>query len=70
MIAAILPALLGMAVPLLTWFLERANASAEQKKAFFEWVKKAGEDFGSVKLKKYADEQLDWFAKNPFVESP
>lgn len=70
MTAGIISGILGLAVPLITWLLNRANASAEQKKAFFEWVKKSGEDFGSVKLKKYADEQLAWFASNPFVETP
>lgn len=69
-IGAIISAVLGLAVPVLKWFLERANASAEQKKKFFEWVDLAAKDFGSVRLKKYAEKQLAFFAENPFVESP
>ena len=62
--------IVSLAIPILKWFLERSNATTEQKKAFFEWVKKAGEDFGSVKLKTMAETQLKWFAENEFKETP
>ena len=65
----ILP-ILQFAIPIITWLLNKANADTETKKKFFEWVELAAKDLGSVKLKKYAEEQLKWFAENPFVETP
>lgn len=59
---ALLPAL----VKIVTWFLERSAASDEQKKAFFEWVKKAGQDFSSNKLMTFGDAQLKWLSENPW----
>lgn len=61
--------LLPVAVKILAWFLDRSAASAEQKKAFFEWVKKAGQDFSSSKLLEYGDAQLKFLNEHPWEES-
>lgn len=61
--------ILGLIIPLVTWLLKNANASDENKKRFFEWVRLAGEDMGSVKLHKYGDDQLKWLAENPWKET-
>lgn len=54
---------------LLSWLLDRAKVSKEAKEAFFEFVKKAGSDLGSVKLMKYGDDQLAWLRSNPWKET-
>ncbi len=61
--------ILQLAVPIMGWVLGKVGASDATKRAFFEWVKKAADDLGSVRLMKYADEQLKWFSEHPFEET-
>lgn len=65
----ILVSLLPLIVKIGVWFLDRAAASAEQKKAFLNWVKIAGKDFSSSKLMEYADAQFDWLNKTEWKET-
>lgn len=57
--------ILTVGLQLVGWFLERSKVSEEHKKAFFEFVKRAGSDLSSVKLMQYADKQIKWFDENP-----
>lgn len=61
--------IIPVAIQLLGWFLDRSAADKETKKRFFEWVKLAGHDLGSVKLMQYGDKQLAWFDANAFDET-
>lgn len=65
----LISALLPVALQILGWFLNRSKVSEENKERFFEWLKLAGDDMGSVKLMNYADKQLQWFKENPWKES-
>lgn len=65
LISAILP----VALQILGWFLNRSKVSEENKKQFFEWLKLAGDDMGSVKLMNYADSQIEWLKTHPWKES-
>ena len=66
---SLIVSLLPFAVKLIGWFLDKSAASAEQKKAFFEWVKKAGNDFSSAKLMEYGDAQLKFLEDEPWKET-
>lgn len=66
---SILMALLPVAIQILGFFLDKSAADKATKQRFFEWVKLAGEDFGSVKLMNYGDGQLKWFTEHPFEET-
>ena len=59
-------ALLPVIFQIIGWLLDRAKISQEAKEAFFEFVKKAAKDIGSVKLMEYGDRQLEWLKKNPW----
>lgn len=68
-ILGIITALLPVVLKIVEWFLDRAKVSAETKKLFFEFVKKAGSDMGSAKLMEYGDAQLKFLEENPWQES-
>lgn len=61
LLAAALPAVLQIA----GWFISKSNASNEAKARFFEFVKMAGQDTGSVRLMEYGDNQLAWLKSQP-----
>lgn len=61
--------ILTIGLQVVGWILNRATDNQATKEAFFEFVKKAGTDLGSVKLMQYGDEQLKWFKENPWQES-
>ena len=62
-------AILPIAVKIIGWWLDKSNASAEQKRLFFEWVKRAGQDFSSSKLLELSDAQLKWLKDNEWKET-
>jgi hypothetical protein len=51
------------------WFLDKSAVDKATKEAFYEFVKKAGTDLGSVKLMHYGDAQLDELQSTPWVET-
>ena len=61
--------ILSVGLQILGWVLKRASVSDESKQKFFEFVRKAADDMGSVKLHKYGDDQLKWLAENPWKET-
>lgn len=63
--SAILSAALPVLLQVIGWVLDRKNANARTKELFFEFVKKAGNDFGSVRLMEYGDQQLQWLKSQP-----
>jgi hypothetical protein len=65
---SIITAILPIALQVLGWFLNKSAADNETKKLFFDFVRRAGNDFGSTKLMKYGDEQIQWFKDNPWPE--
>lgn len=68
-IISIVVGLLPVIVKGIEWFLDYSKATKEQKEAFFRWVKKAGEDYGSVKLLEKGEAQLKWLQENAFQET-
>lgn len=62
-------AILTVGLQLLGWFLEKSAADKETKEKFFEWVKLAGNDFGSVKLLEYGDAALKKLKSEPWKET-
>ena len=68
-IASILLAILPAIVNIVGWLIENSKATKEQKEAFYRWVKKAGEDFGSVRLMEKGRAQLDFLKDAPFEET-
>lgn len=69
MFAAILPIILEVGLKALGWFLDKSKADKATKEAFYEFVKKAGTDLGSVKLMHYGDEQLKELKATPWQET-
>ena len=65
LIVAVLPVFFQV----IGWFLEKSKASEEAKRRFFEFVKLAGNDFGSVRLMEYGDKQIKWLKENPWKET-
>jgi hypothetical protein len=63
---AIITAALPIVLQIIGWFITRAQVSQEAKEVFFDFVKKAARDTGSVKLMEYGDKQLDWMKNNPW----
>ena len=66
MIWTIIGGLLPIILEIVGWFIKQAKISDEAKEAFFQFVKKAAKDIGSVKLMEYGDRQLEWLKKNPW----
>jgi len=64
-ILSMLPTVLQIA----GWFIQRSQLSKKQKQDFFEWVKLAGKDLGSVKLHKYGQKQVKFLQETPFKET-
>lgn len=58
-------AIITVALQLVGYFLNKSAVSEANKKRFFELLKLASQDLGSVKLMGYADKQLQWFKDNP-----
>lgn len=61
--------ILTVGLQLLGWFLNKSDADAKTKKAFFEFVRIAGSDFSSAKLMEYGDKQVKYLNENPWQES-
>lgn len=61
-ITAIIPFVLQIA----GWFITRSQVSEASKEVFFQFIKKAAQDIGSVKLMEYGDRQLEWMKNNPW----
>lgn len=61
----ILPTILQIA----GYLIDKSNLSKEQKQEFFNWVRQAGTDLGSVKLHKYGETQLQYLKNTPFTET-
>lgn len=61
---------LGILLPLvgqiLMWLFEQKKISKELVDNYFVFVKKAGEDTGSVRLKKLSQTQEEWLRANPW----
>lgn len=55
-----------VAIKLLGYFLDKNKVSTETAKNFYAFVKSAGDDMGSVKLKAYSQKQLLWLKENPW----
>ena len=66
MILSIITAMLPIVLQIIGYFLTQSKISQEAKEAFFEFIKKAAKDIGSVKLMEYGDRQLEWLKKNPW----
>jgi hypothetical protein len=69
MFASLLPIILEIGLKAFGWFLDKSKADKQTKEAFYEFVKKAGNDFGSTKLMHYGDEQLAELKSKPWQET-
>lgn len=61
--------IITIVLQLISWYLDKKKVSKEVKEAFYEFVKKAGNDFGSTKLMQWGDYQLKFLKETPFEES-
>ena len=62
--------IIQVALQILSWILDKAGASAEAKKQFFEFVKLAANDLSSVRLMEWGDKQLEEIKNTPWLERP
>lgn len=66
MLTTALGVLLPIIGQILMWLLEQKRISKELVDNYFVFVKKAGEDTGSVRLKKLSESQQEWLKNNPW----
>lgn len=69
-ILGIIGAILPLAIKLLSWFLDKAQADKEMMELFYKFVEKfATEYLNSVKLANWAKAQMEELKNKPFEET-
>ncbi len=58
-----------VALKVVGFLIDKQKISKEAADNFFAFVKKAGDDMGSVKLKEYGDTQVEWLKNNPWPQT-
>ena len=61
--------IIAVVLQIVGFILNRIGASKQMKQDYFDFVKKASKDLGSVRLMQYGDKQLAYLKKTPWKES-